>query len=66
MVLKFSNTSSHLFFNFLGPGRRFGSWEQADDPDRVIQERKELDEFGKEQVTIVDPTESFFAELGDI
>ena len=32
----------------VGLGRRFGSWKQADDPNRVTRKRKELDEFGKE------------------
>lgn len=40
-------------------GRRFGNWEQADDPDRVIRKRKEVDEFGREKVITVDLTESF-------
>lgn len=46
-------------------GRRFGSWEQADDPDRVFRKKKIVDEFGKEKVVTVDLAESFFAELGD-
>ena len=50
----------------MGPGRRYGSWEQTDDPDRVIGKRKETDEFGKEKVITVDLAESWFAELGDI
>lgn len=41
------------------------SWEQVDDPKRVIRKRKELDEFGKERVITMDLAESFFAELGD-
>ena len=32
----------------IGSGRRFGSWEQADDPKRVIRKRKELDESEKQ------------------
>ena len=51
---------------YFGVGRRFGSWEQADDPNRVIRKREEVDEFRREKVTTVDLTESFFAELGDI
>ena len=49
----------------VGLGRRFGSWEQADDPERVIRKQKVLDEFGREKVITIDLTESFFAELGD-
>ena len=49
----------------VGLGRRFGSWEQADDPERVMRKQKEADEFGKEKVITIDLTESFFAELGD-
>ena len=44
----------------------FGSWEPADDPNRVIRKRREMDEFGKEKVITVDLTGSFFAEFGNI
>ena len=50
----------------VGLVKRFGSWKQVDDPDRVIRRRKELNEFGREGVITVDMTEFFFAELGDI